>query len=105
MATTKQEKKVEKADTEPSESFHEAKSKKRTEIQENSSVGPVTIIGEEVHGKGETRRFQTGPNTHEWLTKEEAENPPKNDDGTLVRPKFFWSPDPKGTFATQARQR
>lgn len=43
-------------------------------LDEGSSTGGMTIVGEQKTGKGETRLFQTGIDRKEWLTKEEAAN-------------------------------
>ena len=44
----------------------------------------VTIKGQSVTGKGETRLYQTSPDVKEYLTKEQAHNHG-----------FYWAEEPK----------
>lgn len=81
---------------EPIASFQEDEPKKsakgksdKKDQPQRSGIG-VNIIGDAGSGKNPKRLFQTGPDTKEYLTKEEAENPPEDDDGKPTRPKFYW---------------
>lgn len=60
--------------------------------------GGVTIKGSsDDAGKkgGERRLFQTSPETKEYLTKDEAENPPIDPETKKpIRPRFFWAEEP-----------
>jgi len=58
-------------------------------------MGGMKILGSSMTGKKtETRLFQTSPDTKEYLTKEQAENPPVGDDGKPIRPRFYWRDEP-----------